>query len=214
MLFAKGFLAFHLFIIIARCSKYDFWNLGEIWDRNRWPKHFRAKKFRQKKSENCLVENCLDQTFSIFLSKKISLKKSMKIQNFEISIFSKFFRNFEISFTFSTKKCSIKKSKIFGPTIFRPKSFRIFFDEIFFVQNFLGHVFRSQIFPRFQKSCLENRAMTLNRRKPPKPIWVTFFPRIWERLLGSSISPGEILWLQLRRQLAHYLPVEASGEHR
>ena len=62
-------------------------------------------------------------------------------------------------------------------------------------QKTIKQLLRSQISPRFQKSCLENRAMILNRRKPPKTIWVTFFPRIWERLLGSSISPGEILWV-------------------
>ena len=31
----KDFGGFRLFRIIARFSKHDFWNLGEIWDRNR-----------------------------------------------------------------------------------------------------------------------------------------------------------------------------------
>ena len=45
------------------------------------------------------------------------------------------------------------------------KRFQIFFDEKFFARKFLGHLFRSQISPRFQKSYLENRAMSLKMRK-------------------------------------------------
>ena len=95
----------------------------------------------------------------------------MKIQNFEISKnFRKKskFQNFEFSLTFSTKKKSIKNRKILVPKKFSTKSFRIFFDEKFFDQKFLGYLFRSQIFPRFQKSHLENRAMSLKMRKTGK----------------------------------------------
>ena len=109
----------------------------------------------------------------------------MTIQNFEISIFfenfSKF-QNFEFSLTFSTKTFSIKKSKIFGPKKISTKKFSDFFRRFFSTKMFLGHLFRSQIFPRFQKSHLENRAVSLMMRKIEKqisfykifPILVTF----------------------------------------
>ena len=186
--FAKGFLIFRLFRIIARCSKYDFWNLGKFWDRNRWPKKIWAKKNRRKKSENFLVENFLGPKNFDFWSKKCSLKKSMKIQNFEISIFSKIFRNFKIlnfHLLFQRKMFRSKNRKLLVQIFFSTKSFLIFSTKKI-SQFFLGYLFRSKIFPRFQKSHLENCAMRPGIQVPVISVMgqkVTFF---------STNLPGEI----------------------
>ena len=47
---------FRIFRTIARCSKYDFWNLWEIWDRNRYSKKFWSTKQSSKKIRKLLVE--------------------------------------------------------------------------------------------------------------------------------------------------------------
>ena len=71
--------------LIAQFSKCDFWNLGEIWDRNRYSKKLWSKQFSSKKIRNCWSKFCLDQKLPFLFLKKCSLKKLMKIQNFEIS---------------------------------------------------------------------------------------------------------------------------------
>ena len=142
----------------ARFSKRDFWNLGEIWDRNMWTKIFLSTKFPSKKSENFLVENFSGPKIFDFWSKNCSLKKSMQIQNFEM------LKNFQ-NFDFFNEKMSIKNRKLLVPKNFRPKRFLIFFDEIFVDKNIFVHIFRSQISPRFQKSRLEKRAGIKKIRK-------------------------------------------------
>ena len=39
-------LAVRIFGMVARCSKYDFWNLWEIWDRDRYSKKVGQSFFR------------------------------------------------------------------------------------------------------------------------------------------------------------------------
>ena len=95
-----------------------------------------AEIFSSKKIRKRLVEKIFGTKIFDFPPKKISMKKSMKIQNFEISkMFRKFFEiskfwifiDFFIDFFFG------KKSKILGPKKFSTKSFRIFFfDEKIF----------------------------------------------------------------------------------
>ena len=70
--------AVRIFIMVARCSKCDFRNLGIIWDRNRWPENVLSEKFSSKK----IVGN-----FEILKNFRICFRKC-----------------FESSMTFSTKK--------------------------------------------------------------------------------------------------------------
>ena len=104
----------------------------------------RPKKFREKKS----------------------MKKSMKNENFKISIFSGFFSE-------------ISKFSIFidffidFPRFFcsRKLFFRLFRQcFIYFLMDFF--LYRSEIFPRFQKSYLENRAVSLNIRKTKSSLFL------------------------------------------
>ena len=53
-------LAVRNFIMVARCSKCDFRNLGIIWDRNRWSEKKNVKKRIVEKS---LVEKIFDRHF-------------------------------------------------------------------------------------------------------------------------------------------------------
>ena len=140
-----------------------FW---EIWDRNRYS-IFLSIIFSSKKIRQLLVGFFLGPNFSIS-PKTISMKKSMKIMNFEIS---KKFRNFEFSLTFSTTKNSDKNRKMLVPQKFPTNSFRIFFDDKFSDNCFSDYLFRSQISPRFQKSHLENCA-----RRPGIQIPVIYDP--------------------------------------
>ena len=118
-----------------------------------------GEKKSSKKIRKLLVEFFFGTKKFRFLSDFFSLKKSMTIQNFEIS---KIFRNFKIlNFHWLFHRCFFgKKSKFLVPTFFSTKSFRIFFDEKKIDQIFFEHLFRSQILQRFQKSHLENRAMS------------------------------------------------------
>ena len=63
-------------------------------------KNVGRKKFRRKKPENFWSKKIGDQKKYDFCSKKSSLKKSIKIQNFEISIFFGIFLKFQ-NFEFS-----------------------------------------------------------------------------------------------------------------
>ena len=98
-----------------------------------------------------------------FWSKKKSSKISMKKNPIK-----KYFR--------PTKKIDQKKSTT---------SFRIFFEEKMFDQKFLGYLFRSQNFPRFQKSHLENCAMRPGIQVPMISVMeqkVTFPPLIYQEI--------------------------------
>ena len=53
-------------MMVARCSKCDFWNLWEIWDRNRWSVFVCRKIFRRKKFENFLPKSIFGIKTSIF----------------------------------------------------------------------------------------------------------------------------------------------------
>ena len=76
----------------ARFSKCDFWNLGEIWDRNRYPKTFVRIFFRRKKK--------IDRKFFVekkFIGKKtlvnfFSIKKIRPKKYFSTKMFWDFFR--------------------------------------------------------------------------------------------------------------------------
>ena len=88
------------------------------------------KNIRRKKSEHFFVEFFLGQNNFDFWSKKCSLKISMKIQNFEISIF---FRNifkiskFSIFIEIFNEKIFDQQSKFFGPKKNSTKKFSDFF---------------------------------------------------------------------------------------
>ena len=63
------------FSFLLQFSKCDFWNLGEIWDRNRYSKKKMIDFFRRKKSEHFLVENFLGpKIFDFFVEKKIPFR--------------------------------------------------------------------------------------------------------------------------------------------
>ena len=82
---------FHIFELITRFSKCDFWNLGEIWDRNRWPIFFLDEKiFVEKNPKTFGRKTFWDQNFSIvcrfFFVEKVN--ENSKFRNFEnVSIF-------------------------------------------------------------------------------------------------------------------------------
>ena len=99
----------------------------------------------------------------------------MKISKFWFFRFFPEFWNFIFSLTFSY-------------TIFdffcRPKnliffSMKIFFDRKLFSEKNLDHLFRSQIFQRFQKSYLEKSPMSLEIPKTP-------IPNFWSWIIGIS----------------------------
>ena len=162
-----------IFIMVARCSKCDFWNLWKIWDRNRYSEIFWSKHFSSKKIRKLLVEFFLGPTKFDFWSKFFSLKKSMKIQNFEISKKNRTF--FEISkfwifIDFFNEKCFDKKSKVFGPNCFSAKSWRIIFDE-----NCFDQFFRVSIpipkFPKILKITLKTACDHLKNMKNQKDVF-------------------------------------------
>ena len=108
------------------------------------PNFFCRKIFRRKKFQKSCVENFLGPKNFVFLSNFFSMKKLMKIQNFEIS---KIFRKkieiskFWIFINFFIEKFFDQKSKIFGPKNFPTKSFRIFFRR----KNYRPKKFRAPI---------------------------------------------------------------------
>ena len=66
--------------LIKTFSKYDFWNLWKIWDRNRYSKKMLEKKIVEKNPKTFCQKIGTKNRFFIG-------KKSMKIRNFEISKF-------------------------------------------------------------------------------------------------------------------------------
>ena len=124
-----------------------------------------------------MVEIFLGRKIFDFLVEKKSLKKSMKIQNFEISIFFEHFskfQNFEFSLTFSTKFFSTKKPKTFGPKNCSIKKFSIFFRR----KMFRPKNFRSPIpipnFPKIPKIMLRKPCDDSKQTKTPK-IHLSYF---------------------------------------
>ena len=73
------------FIMVARCSKCDFRNLGIIWDRNRWSDFFCRTILRRKKSKTFGRTLFWDQNFSIF--------PDCSFPNFRIFRFFRIFRS-------------------------------------------------------------------------------------------------------------------------
>ena len=153
--------------MIARCSKYDFWNLGTIWDRNGYSKKIWSIIFSSKKIRKRLVEFFWGTKKIRFLPEKFSMKKSMKIRNFENLIL--FRKNIEISkfwifIDFFNELFFRTKSKLFGPKKNSTNNFRIFFSTKKCPSKFSDYLFRSQMIPRFRKSHLEQRATNLKIR--------------------------------------------------
>ena len=112
--------------------------------------------------------------------KNIPMKKSMKNENFEIS--KNFVEKIEISkFSFFVDFFIGQFSEIFWSrkNIFRKNIFSIkhFFDQTFVSEKCFDHIFRSPKSPRFQKSYLESRVMSLNRRKTSEFKNAKFFCR-------------------------------------
>ena len=127
--------------MIARFSKCDFWNLWKIWDRNRYSKKNWSKTFSSKKIRKLLVEKIFGTTIFRFFVEKKSLKKSMKIQNFEISGENR--KIFEISkflnfhWFFQRKKVRTKID-FFGPKMFFDQKFSDFFRRNIFRHKISG----------------------------------------------------------------------------
>ena len=151
--------AVRIFRTIARCSKYDFWNLWEIWDRNRYTENFWSKIFWSKKIRTLLVEKYFwTKIFRFFDRKKNRWKSQWK---FKILRFRKIFekkqksQNFEFSLTFSTKIFSTKNRKILVPKIFFDQTFSDFFRR----KMFRPKIFRVPIsipnFPKIPKIILK-----------------------------------------------------------
>ena len=103
----------------------------------------------------------------------------MKIQNFEIlEIFGEKTK-FQNCHSFFQRKKNRQKIEIFWSQFFSTKRFRIFFDENVFDPKFFEYLFRSQIFQRFQKSHLEQRAILLKirtARTKKKDIFSLYMP--------------------------------------
>ena len=126
--------------MLARFSKYDFWNLWKILDRHR-------KNPDQKKNH----------------WKKTFWKNKFKIfGNFRVfPNILRFCKGFLI-------RKPLQNLKMLGKTRKFPKILNLFFQNVFFQWFFFWSGFflcRSKIFQRFQKSYLENRASIL---KVPK----------------------------------------------
>ena len=136
-----------------------------MWSKKNHRTIFDRKKFRSK----------IEKYFSrLKIVRKKSMKKSMKNQNFKISIFSIFPRNFKIcNFHWLFHRLFFRFFLV-SKNIFR-FSIEFFFGQIFFDEIFFDHIFRFKKSPRFQKAHLENCAM---RPGPPSSTCVTFFPKL------------------------------------
>ena len=113
--------------------------------------------FRRKKSENCFVENILGPKKFDFWSKKNSMKKLLKIQNFEIS--KNFRKIFEISkfwifIDFFNENFFDQKSIFFGPKFFFDKTFSDFFRRKFCRSIFFRVPISIPNFPKIPKIIL------------------------------------------------------------
>ena len=132
---------------------------------------------------------------SIFYRKQKSMKKSMKIQNFEISkIFRKFseISKFWIFIDFFIENFVGKKSIFLDPENFRPKVFGFFFDDKNFRQKISDHLFRCQMIPRFRKSHLEQRATIIKLRTARTKKMFFFFV-----LFNVRPRPGRMRFVNL-----------------
>ena len=118
-------------------------------------------------------------------SKKKSSKKSKKIVEKIEKYFSRPKKIRKKNFGKVNEKWKFRKFEHFSTICLD------FFRRFFFDQNFLGHLLRSQIAPRFQKSHLENCAMS------PELIFrpVTIFFAILDGILhiGSHLVKSSVL---------------------
>ena len=70
--------AVRIFIMVARCSKYDFRNLGIIWDRNRWSEIFSPKIFSSKKHPYFFFRNSFRDLKNFLCKSQRKIFKSLK----------------------------------------------------------------------------------------------------------------------------------------
>ena len=169
----------------ARCSKFDFRNLGIIWGRNRWSDFFAETFFVDRKKS-------WDQNFSIFCRKKINEQIYENSNFWDFENFSKS-QNFEFSLIFSSIFFPTKNRKFLVPKKFG-KIFDRFFRRKIFRWKKSVHIFRCQMIPRFQKSHLENCRRKLKPSFCPISILYTIFFTNFEGTLGSGSPPGDMLW--------------------
>ena len=112
---------------------------------------------------------------------RIFLKFWKKTQHFENFWNFEIFWNFRKFLRFRNFRNFLRFPKIW-------KQFWNFFDRNFFSTKkcsfFFDDLFRSQISPRFQKSHLENRVMSLKMRKIENPANVLKKHSKWEKSLG------------------------------
>ena len=149
----------------ARCSKYDFWNLGEIWDRNRWPKKCWAKNVSSKKIWKLFGRKFLGPNIFDFWSKKIVEKVNENSKFWKFDFFSKFFEISKIWIfidVFNEKNSGKNWQLLVQKNV--DQQFSDFFRRKMFRHFFSDHLFRSQMIPRFRKSYLEQRATIIKIR--------------------------------------------------
>ena len=170
-----------IFIMVARCSKCDFQNLGIIWDRNRWSEIFVSENVSseksecfflsenfssKKKSENFWSNFFWDQKISIFVRKKFVEKVNENSKFWNFDFFRKIFKisKFWIFIDFFNDFFFGQTSKFVGPQFFSTRCFRIFFARKFFDRTISDYLFRSQMISRFRKSHLEQRPSIIKIR--------------------------------------------------
>ena len=152
-------MIFHIFRVLSRCSKYDFWNLWKFSD-------WHEKKVFEK---------------NIFWNEKKKLERKKYL--FFSGKFRTFSKNVEI-FNMKINLAYWKKSNIFGNFQNFPEKINIFFVQDFF--SFQKNIVRkkyfscqSEIFQRFQKSHLESHLMPASARKMQNPKNSTQNYQIW-----------------------------------
>ena len=151
--------SFRIFRVLARFSKYEFWNREENLNLYRWKYFFENIFFQDQK--NCLWK--FENIFRFFSDKKMKILKNRNFGNFEIF---EDFQNFEIlkfsKFWFFKILVFCQKT-ICKYVFFFSKNFFWSWKKYIFEKYFYLH--QLKISPGFQKSYSENRTMNLNMRK-------------------------------------------------
>ena len=169
-------------------SKYDFWNLRDFLNRNMGSKCFSSKIFWSRKIS--IEKQKLFFEPKNFRGKK-SMKKSMKNENFEISIFRFFFLwNFKISIFHWFVHRLFFPEKFWAQKIFFVFRSKFFSTKTFSTKKKFDPIFRLKKSRRFQKSYLENSSDTLGR---PSEMSYFFSPQIWDGEDTHLVKSSEYL---------------------
>ena len=168
--------------MIVRFSKYDFLIPGEI---SRRHSKNSIKKYIFSRSKK-IVEKVgfffRDQKLS---EQKKSMKKSMKIENFEISKNNRKIEILKFSFFIDFSEDFFSENFLVSKNIFSTFS-RFFFDLECFYLCMDFFLYQSEIFSGIQKSYLENRASILKLFKIKNQLFWHRFPDF--RTLAYSVT--------------------------